>query len=243
MEINQMIKFLRIRHKINMGWLILSLLVTGLMYYWQQRIFTGWVLIPLIWCIVLLNNTLILYSQNKKLRRLDDWSIEPMFWQQMQVQYPGIGIKQRRLIEQGFKDYLALHLMRKQAYAMPSNAVDALWHVMLGYPEQYRTICKTLLGRELHHRPYTDTQNTDEQFRQLMQTWQQSCQLHGFQPATTQILPRLFAIDQILNWQGGQVYDQGILHQDYRQYLQDQSSSSGGSSCGGDSGCSSCGGD
>jgi hypothetical protein len=30
--------------------------------------------------------------------------------------------------------------MQKQAYAMPSHAVDALWHVMLEYPDQYQKI-------------------------------------------------------------------------------------------------------
>ena len=122
---------------------------------------------------------------------------------------------------------------------MPSHAVDALWHVMLEYPIQYQYLCKQTIGRTLHHSPYEATTKPEEQAQQLFEAWKYSCMLHGYNPRNTMQLPRLFAIDQALAWENGQLFELEQMTKDFAKYMQDQSSSS--SSCG--SSCSSCGGD
>ena len=160
-----------------------------------------------------------------------------LFWNKLKQQYPELSLKQRRLIELGFKDYLALHVMQKQAYAMPSHAVDALWHVMLQYPIQYQQLCEQTIGRTLNHSPYDGTTRPEEQAKQLFEAWKYSCMLHGYNPRNTMQLPRLFVVDQVLGWEHGQSFELAQMTKDFAKYMQSQSSSS---SCG--SSCSSCGG-
>ncbi len=227
--------------EIKLKWVIVPWLVTLAACIWQHQFFTGWVLIPFILSIAVTNNYQVARQRAKKIQQINDLRIDAIFWQPLQQQYPHISLKQRRLIEQGFKDYLALHVMQKRAFAMPSHAVDALWHAMLTFPDRYDKLCKDTLGRPLVHRPYTpNPSSTDaaEQEKQLLEAWRYSCMLHGFDPRNASSLPRLFAIDAALAWAGGQTFDLQQLGTKYAEYLRDQSSSS---SCG-SSGCSSCGG-
>ncbi|MCL5767122.1 hypothetical protein [Acinetobacter sp. ANC5681] len=237
--LNALLKLERQQPMIKTRWIMLPILVLLLMYSWQQQIFTAWVLLPLIWTIIVLNHVLIAKTRRNKLEKIEQLNIDPIFWNKLKQQYPELSLKQRRLIELGFKDYLALHVMQKQAYTMPSHAVDALWHVMLQYPIQYQYLCKQTIGRTLHHSPYDAGIKPEEQARQLFEAWKYSCMLHGYNPRNTIQLPRLFAIDQALGWKNGQLFELEQMTKDFAKYMQDQSSSS--SSCG--SSCSSCGGD
>jgi hypothetical protein len=124
------------------------------MYAWQQQFWTAWVIIPILWCVRVINISLLTRSQRARLQKIEQLKIEPIFWNKLRQSHPELTLKQRQLIEVGFKDYLALHVMQKQAYAMPSNAVDALWHVMLEFPQQYQQLCHATLGRILNHNPY-----------------------------------------------------------------------------------------
>ncbi|WP_336943542.1 hypothetical protein [Acinetobacter modestus] len=237
--LNALLKLERQQPMIKTRWIMLPILVLLLMYTWQKQIFTAWVLLPLIWTIIVLNHVLIAKTRKNKLEKIEQLNIDPIFWNKLKQQYPELSLKQRRLIELGFKDYLALHVMQKQAYTMPSHAVDALWHVMLQYPIQYQYLCKQTIGRTLHHSPYEATTKPEEQAQQLFEAWKYSCMLHGYNPRNTMQLPRLFAIDQALAWENGQLFELEQMTKDFAKYMQDQSSSS--SSCG--SSCSSCGGD
>ena len=237
--LNALLKLERQQPMIKTRWIVLPILVLLLMYSWQQQIFTAWVLLPLIWTIIVLNHVLIAKTRRNKLEKIEQLNIDPIFWNKLKQQYPELSLKQSRLIELGFKDYLALHVMQKQAYTMPSHAVDALWHVMLQYPIQYQYLCKQTIGRTLHHSPYEATTKPEEQAQQLFETWKYSCMLHGYNPRNTMQLPRLFAIDQALGWENGQLFELEQMTKNFAKYMQDQSSSS--SSCG--SSCSSCGGD
>lgn len=237
--LNALLKLERQQPMIKTRWIMLPILVLLLMYSWQQQIFTAWVLLPLIWTIIVLNHVLIAKTRRNKLEKIEQLNIDSIFWNKLKQQYPELSLKQRRLIELGFKDYLALHVMQKQAYTMPSHAVDALWHVLLQYPIQYQYLCKQTIGRTLNHSPYEATTKPEEQARQLFEAWKYSCMLHGYNPRNTMQLPRLFAIDQALALENGQLFELEQMTKDFAKYMQDQSSSS--SSCG--SSCSSCGGD
>ncbi|MEN5173352.1 hypothetical protein ABE427_11540 [Acinetobacter higginsii] len=244
-SIDALLQLKRQQLRIKMRWIALPLFVLILMYSWQQQLFTAWVILPLLWTLIVLNLTLIARSRSKKLQTIEQFKFDPIFWHKFRFYYPELGLKQRQLIEAGFKDYLALHVMQKQAYAMPSHAVDSLWHVMLEFPKQYQDLCEHILGRQLHHSPYDATTTSQQQTKQLFEAWRMNCTLHAFQPRNAPLLPRLFAIDQALNWQDGQYFNLELMTKDYAQYLQAQSSSSS-SSCGSSSNscssCSSCGG-
>jgi len=104
-------------------WIILPFIIFGLMYAWQQQFWTAWVIIPMLWCVLVINISLLTRSQRARLQKIEQLKIEPIFWNKLRQFHPELTLKQRQLIEAGFKDYLALHVLQKQAYAMPSNAV------------------------------------------------------------------------------------------------------------------------
>lgn len=198
---------------------------------------------------MLTNIYFMVRGQNKKLQRINALKINPLFWQRFIQLYPQVSIRERRLIEQGFKDYLALHALNRYAYAMPSHAVDALWHVMLEFPSEYNAMCQQILGRPLTHEPYVSSNipaqnaiNLQRQRRQLFNTWHIGCKLTGLNPRNAPRLPRLFSIDQALGWQGTQVFSLSAMYQLYGQFMQNSSSSSdsGSSTDNSNDGCSSC---
>lgn len=233
-----LLKLERQQPMIKTRWILLPLGVFSLMYIWQQQFFTGWVLLPFIWSVVVMDIAFVARSRRHKLEKIERLKIDPIIWDQIRQQYPELGLKQRKLIEQGFKDYLALHAMQKQGYAMPSHAVDLLWHTLLEHPQYYKQLCKETLGRALKHQPHDHTIALEVQRQQLFESWRYSCMLHEFNPRNSTQMPRLFAIDRALNWNNGQYFELEQMTKGYAKYLQDQSSSS--SSCG--SSCSSCGG-
>ena len=150
-----------------------------------------------------------------------------------------IKINQEEYASTMFQMFLSLH--RYAAKRWPRwlfFTAFILWHIFLEYPELYRQFCLQSLGRVVQHQPYTAHSSPQEQQQQLYAAWQYSCRLHGLNPQHATHLPRLFAIDQLLQWPQGQTFVLEQIQQDYVQYLKSQSSSS---SC--SSGCSSCGGD
>lgn len=220
-------------------WFVVFALSSFCAYEWKQHIFTAWVIVPSLLSLLSLNQWLYVQGQHRKLKRIDQIQFSDQFWQRMHELYPYLTMPQYGLITEGFKDYLALHVLQKQAYAMPSQAVDALWHVMLEYPDRYQKLCLDSIGRVINHHPYAqDTEQCDVEKKQLLNTWAYSCKLHDFNAVQVQQLPRLFAIDAVLGWHGGNIYDAADMMKEYKQYLKNHNSSS---SCG--SSCSSCGGD
>lgn len=184
------------------------------------------------------------------LEKIKQWHVPRYYRDQLLVLFPNSTFEQRQWIMEGFKDYLALHVLQKSHLAMPSVAVDQLWHVMLAQPKEYENICQHILGRTLSHYAYTEAQHFSEQDRRnaMMQTWRLSCDLHQLHPENTAILSRLFAVDEVMGLTNhAESYLLALKHQ-YRLYLRsgsgssfstnDVSSSDGDSSCGGG-----CGGD
>ena len=235
--LNALLKLKRQQPMIKTRWIMLPILILLVMYSWQQQFFTAWVLISFIWTVIVVNQALIARTRRDKLEKIGQLKINPIFWNELQQKYSVLDLEQRQLIEQGFKDYLALQVLQKQAYAMPSRAVDELWHVMLKYPIQYKQLCQQTIGRVLTHNPYDTTTKPEAQAVQLFESWKYSCMLHEFNPRNTSQLSRLFAIDQVLGWESGQTYELEQMTKDFAKYKQNQTSSS---SCG--SSCSSCGG-
>lgn len=251
MRLNELINLERKTPKAKLYAAFFMFLFAGAAYLLTHTLWTGWVVIPYLLSSVFMVGY---FRQHGALERLNRLQLDPVFWQRFDQRYLQVasypvlrvGILERQLIEQGFKDYLGLQILSRGHYAMPSHAVDALWHVMLEFPAQYTEFCQQSVGRYINHRSYNSNSDLsqDEQLNQLSQTWRFSCMLAGQKPRETRILPRLFAIDAALNWPNAQVYTADQLQQLYLRYLatSSTSSSSGSDSDGSDSSCSSCGG-
>jgi hypothetical protein len=174
------------------------------------------------------------FKSMQKMARLDAFQIPSYILSDFSRQYPGYGVAQIQQIEEGFKDYLALHLIKKQAYAMPSKSVDALWHLLLEkYAGFYAEMCQQLLGFQLYHYPHAEEVSAGEHRAhrlQLLHSWQVSCRLHGVKGLHPEQIPRLFQVDQNIAWSAGFIFQMTLIYALYDQFsIRDSGSNS--SSC------------
>ena len=148
--------------------------------------------------------------------------------------YPEIDHAKIRIIEEGWKDFLALHLRRKTAYVMPSQAVDALWHLLVEeFNPYYQQTCQRILGYVLNHKEHN--RKPTKQQRQLYQvqmmiTWKEACLIEQRDPEKTSQLPRIFQIDQQLKWPAAQQYKVKGLQQAYTKWIKNKQNHSDASS-------------
>lgn len=151
------------------------------------------------WCIAFLIWAIWRMKRAKKMQKLNAFHLPNDIWMVFHKKHPQFHEAHQHYIEDSFKDYLALHLRKKQSYAMPSHAVDALWHLLLEqFPAFYRQMCQNLLGFELVHKPYQASPNRMQkriQNHQMLNTWVMSCSLHQINQRQPQVIPRLFLAD------------------------------------------------
>jgi len=117
--------------------------------------------------------------------------------------YPHLDAVQRRRVEAGLRQFFRVHLRARGLAAMPSQAVDALWHAFILDTRAYAEFCRRALGRFLHHRP-AETLSADARRNDaLRRSWYWSCRFEGIDPRAPTALPLLFALDAALAIPGG----------------------------------------
>ncbi|WP_296283369.1 hypothetical protein [uncultured Acinetobacter sp.] len=175
----------------------------------------------------------------KKMQNLNDFKIPSNIWIAFKHRHPEISPTSYLWIEESFKDYLAIHMWRRNSYTMPSNAVDALWHLLIEeFDNFYQSMCQNFLGYELVHKPHDKEPSSRQkiaQRQQLVNTWQAACHLHGLKPSNPHVLPRLFQIDERIQWSEGLKFSLPFMVAIYAQMMQSTSdvprATSSGSSC------------
>ncbi|WP_227591165.1 glycine-rich domain-containing protein [Acinetobacter shaoyimingii] len=165
-------------------------------------------------------------KSNNKFRKLDQLRIPEFIKTRYLALYPEIEESKFNVIEEGFKDFLGMHLRYKTAYVMPSYAVDALWHLLIDeFNPYYQQLCISTLGYVLSHKAHekhpTQAQITLYQ-AQWMQTWKSACLLEQQDPERTCQLPRIFRIDQNVKWKTAQAYELKKLKQNYMKWKNKQ---------------------
>ncbi len=121
--------------------------------------------------------------------------------------YPHLSRKDAELVERGLRQFfLACLRSRKQFVAMPSRAVDAMWHEFILHTRAYRDWCDLALGRFLHHTPAEALGGKARSNDGLRRAWYWACKDEGIKPGTPTRLPLLFALDAKLQIAGGYVY-------------------------------------
>lgn len=160
----------------------------------------------------------------KKIQDLADFKIPNNIWIAFKQRHPNLSPAAYPWIEEGFKDYLTIHMWRRNSYAMPSNAVDALWHLLIEeFDDFYQFMCQNFLGYKLIHKPHdqqpTASQKASQKL-QLVNTWHGACHLHGLNPQDPQRLPRLFQIDEHIRWEQGLIFSLPFMAAMYAQTMQ-----------------------
>jgi hypothetical protein len=175
------------------------------------------------------------------------------------AEYPKMTPTQQEYGEKALKQFFMIyaksnHLNKiSPAFDMPSKVVDSLWHQFILASRDYHNFCETAFGQYFHHKQHDEPQHTD-----LIEKTLSSGLINTFR-ATKSLdkatwvvgaLPLVFAMDAMMNIQGGFQYDETNIE---AQLKASKVSDSSGSSCGSyagfsdggsdsDSGSSSCGG-
>ncbi|GAC1603522.1 MAG: hypothetical protein NVS3B2_08060 [Ramlibacter sp.] len=118
--------------------------------------------------------------------------------------FAGLTQKDAELVERGLRQFfLACNRSPARFVAMPSRAVDAMWHEFILHTQAYQRWCELSLGRFLHHVPAEalgpDAGHNDG----LRRAWYWCCRDESINPRRPSRLPLLFALDQKLQIANG----------------------------------------
>ncbi len=129
--------------------------------------------------------------------------------------YPQLQPKDRQLIARAMRQFFLTYLKSgRNPVAMPSQAVDALWHEFNLYTRHYQHFCKKAFGHFLHHTPAVVLSNDRDNNLALRRTWWYACLDENINPRKATRLPLLFAIDYKLNITNGFHYNLNCQRQD-----------------------------
>jgi hypothetical protein len=118
--------------------------------------------------------------------------------------HPGLSLKDAELVERGLRQFfLACHRSRGKFVAMPSRAVDTMWHDFILHTQAYRDWCTLALGRFLHHTPAEALGGQAKHNDGLRRAWFWTCKEEAINPRRPTRLPLLFALDATLNIPNG----------------------------------------
>jgi hypothetical protein len=121
--------------------------------------------------------------------------------------HPHLTGKDCDLVERGLRQFFLACLRSNGRFvAMPSRAVDAMWHEFILHTRAYRDWCELTLGRFLHHTPAEALGPKADTNDGLRRAWFWSCRDEAIDPKAPTRLPLLFALDAKLRIAGGFAY-------------------------------------
>lgn len=123
------------------------------------------------------------------------------------LKYPHLTSTQRDMVFDGLRDYFHVNLLAKRRMiAMPSQAVDEVWHEFILSTRVYQEFCDKAFGRYLHHTPAEAMKSKTSAQAGIKRAWRIACGIENIDPAKPSRLPRLFAIDGLLLIPAGFTY-------------------------------------
>ena len=110
--------------------------------------------------------------------------------------YPHLTEVQAEKVLRGLRDYFLICLRAgRRPVAMPSQAVDVVWHQFILNTRAYQQFCKQGLGRFLHHTPTEAMTSPTVAQEGIKRCWRIACHRERINPQTPVRLPLLFALD------------------------------------------------
>ena len=132
--------------------------------------------------------------------------------------YPHLSQKDCELVARGLRQFFLAHLKSGRKFvAMPSQAVDELWHEFILHTKSYDRFCRKAFGQFLHHTPAVVLTSNRQKNTGLRRCWWFACKEENINPKSAARLPLLFALDGKLNIADGFRYVpdcKGVRRQD-----------------------------
>ena len=115
----------------------------------------------------------------------------PRFLQRkLRETYPHLSTRDSELVERGLRQFFMACLRSNQQFvAMPSKAVDALWHEFILHTQAYKLWCQNALGFFLHHTPAEALGHKARHNDGLRRCWYWVCKEESIDPKAPSRLP------------------------------------------------------
>lgn len=184
----------------------------------------------------------------KKQRRelIESYVFPERLTTELRKRYPHLSDADCDKVIEGLREFFLISLAAKnRAIAMPSQAVDVVWHEFILFTRDYELFCSKALGRFLHHTPAEAMKKPTQAQEGIKRAWKYSCMRERIDPKAPTRLPLLFAIDAELKIEDGFNYQLNCKGRENDGYCASHiGCGGGGCSSDSDSGCGGgCGGD
>lgn len=160
--------------------------------------------------VVLLGVTAAVFLRYRELRReryIRDTPLPAGLLDRLAKRRPQLSLKDRALVAHALRQFFIVHLRARDKFvAMPSQAVDDLWHEFILHTKAYREYCGKAFGRFFDHTPAVALAADKRNNAGLRRTWWLACKEEHIDPRKPSRLPLLFAIDAKLGIADGFVY-------------------------------------
>ena len=160
----------------------------------QWRFQENWLFF--IFCAVVLTAIVGKWTRSVRERHIRESPLPRFLQGKLRETYPHLSSRDCELVERGLRQFfLACLRSKKQFVAMPSQAVDVLWHAFILHTQAYQGWCQNALGFFLHHTPAEVLGTRARHNDGLRRCWYWVCKEEAIDPKAPSRLPLLFALD------------------------------------------------
>jgi hypothetical protein len=132
----------------------------------------------------------------KRIAYIRDYTFPKGLFANFEKRRQGLERKDTALAARALRKFFLAYLTGRQRFvAMPSQAVDDLWHEFILYTREYQEFCGKAFGSFLHHSPAAVLGKNKQTNEGLRRMWWQCCREENIDPRNPTRLPLLFAID------------------------------------------------
>ena len=146
-------------------------------------------------------------GESRRLAFIESYAFPSSIRPKLKDKYPHLSADQVDFVVDGLRDYFIIcSKAGKKLVSMPSQAVDELWHEFILITRSYEVFCRRALGRFLHHTPAEAMRSATVAQEGIQRAWILACAREEISPTNPTKLPRLFALDAMLDIPDGFVY-------------------------------------
>jgi hypothetical protein len=157
---------------------------------------------------------LLLWQRYRRLAReryIRQFALPRGLYERLRKRRPELELKDCALVARGLRQFFLAYLNSGCRFvAMPSQAVDDLWHEFILYTRAYEAFCGKAFGGFLHHTPAVVLSPDKRNNEGLRRVWWQCCKEENIDPRSPLRLPLLFAIDAKLGIADGFILQAGL---------------------------------